>query len=170
MQYRSLDHFLSEGQAALAKGPIALILVEDDVEIDTTVRHHQQYRFSQVIVLMPPSFELARDVAGTVIRIDYDPDRDLALETAVNRMIDAAPGQWLYFCYNAEYLFYPFCETRSIGEMLGFHTEERRDAMLTYVVDLYAEDLDRYPNAVSLDQAHMDRSGYYALARPGDTI
>lgn len=154
----------------MAKGPIALILVEDDVEIDTTVRHHQQYRFSQVIVLMPPSFELARDVAGTVIRIDYDPDRDLALETAVNRMIDAAPGQWLYFCYNAEYLFYPFCETRSIGEMLGFHTEERRDAMLTYVVDLYAEDLDRYPNAVSLDQAHMDRSGYYALARPGDTI
>jgi len=170
MQYRSLDHFLSEGQAALAKGPIALILVEDNVEIDTTVRHHQQYRFSQVIVLMPPSFELARDVAGTVIRIDYDPDSDLALETAVNRMIDAAPGQWLYFCYNAEYLFYPFCETRSIGEMLGFHTEERRDAMLTYVVDLYAEDLDRYPNAVSLDQAHMDRSGYYALARPGDTI
>ena len=42
---------------------------------------------------------------------------------------------------------------------------ERRDALLSYVVDLYADDLDRSPNAVSLEHAHMDRSGYYALAR-----
>ena len=56
-------------------------------------------------------------------------------------MIAAAPGTWLYYCFNAEYLFFPFCETRTVGEMLTFHTEERRDAMLTYVVDLYAGDL-----------------------------
>jgi hypothetical protein len=37
--------------------------------------------------------------------------------------------------------------------------------MLAYVVDLYAQDLGRHPNAVSLDDAHLDRSGYYALAR-----
>ncbi len=72
----------------------------------------------------------------------------------------------MYYCYNAEYLFFPFCETRTVGEMLAFHTEERRDAMLTYVIDLYADDLDQHPNAVSLDDAHLDRSGYYALARP----
>jgi hypothetical protein len=50
--------------------------------------------------------------------------------------------------------------------MLAFHTEERRDAMLTYIVDLYADDLDTNPDAVSLERAHLDRSGYYALARP----
>jgi len=33
------------------------------------------------------------------------------------------------------------------------------------VVDLYAGDLDKAPNAVSLENAHMDKSGYYALAR-----
>ena len=49
--------------------------------------------------------------------------------------------------------------------MLAFHTEERRNAMLAYVIDLYAENLGTYPNAVSLDEAHLDRSGYYALAR-----
>jgi len=38
--------------------------------------------------------------------------------------------------------------------------------MLTYVVDLYAGDLDSYPSAVSLYSAFIDRSGYYALARP----
>ena len=37
--------------------------------------------------------------------------------------------------------------------MLAFHAEERRDAMLTYVVDLYADDLARYPDAVSLDRS-----------------
>jgi hypothetical protein len=36
---------------------------------------------------------------------------------------------------------------------------------LTYVVDLYAGDLHESPTAVSLDDAYMDKSGYYALAR-----
>ena len=165
MQYSSLDQFLSDGKAALTKGPIALILVEDDVEMDTTLRHHQQLGFKQVVVFMPRSFDLARDVAETVIRVDYDMSADGAMQAAVNRVTDAAQGQWIYYCYNAEYLFYPFCETRTVGEMLAFHTEERRDAMLTYVVDLYAGDLTENPQAVSLDQAFLDRSGYYALAR-----
>jgi hypothetical protein len=80
-------------------------------------------------------------------------------------MIKALPEVWLYYCYNAEFLFFPFCETRSITELLTFHSEERREAMLTYVVDLYADDLDQFPDAVSLDRAHLDQSGYYALAR-----
>ncbi len=166
MHYRSLDHFLTDGKAALAKGPIALILVEDDVEVDTTLRHHQQSGFTKVIAFMPASFDLARDVAEAVIRVDYDLYRDHAMENVINRVIDAASGQWLYFCYNAEYLFFPFCESRSVIEMLAFHTEERRGSMLTYVVDLYADDLDKHPDAVSLEKAHLDRSGYYALARP----
>jgi hypothetical protein len=52
--------------------------------------------------------------------------------------------------------------------MLMFHTEERRDALLSYVIDLYAADLTADPNAVNLEEAHMDRSGYYALARPDE--
>jgi hypothetical protein len=49
--------------------------------------------------------------------------------------------------------------------MLAFHTEERRAALISYVIDLYAGDLTAYPNAVSLETAHIDKSGYYALAR-----
>jgi hypothetical protein len=165
MQYRSLDHFITDGKQALAKGPIAMILVEDDVEIDTTLRHHQQLGFTKVIAFMPAEFDLPRDVQEFVIRVDYNMVGDAAMETVVNRVIEVATGQWLYICYNAEYLFYPFCETRNIIEVLSFHTEERRSAMLSYVVDLYADDLNVTPDAVSLDNAHMDRSGYYALAR-----
>lgn len=49
--------------------------------------------------------------------------------------------------------------------MLAFHTEERRASMLTYVVDLYAPDLRQYPDAVSIEHAMFDRTGYYALGR-----
>ena len=166
MHYSGLDQFISDSSGALAKGPIALVLVEDDVEIDTTLRHHQHLGFHQVIALMPQEFALPLDLQETVIRIDYDLYEEAAMERAVNTITAAAPGIWFYYCFNAEYLFYPFCETRAITEMLGFHIEERRDSMLCYTIDLYADDLDRHKDAVSLDHAHLDRSGYYALARP----
>ena len=166
MRYGSLQEYLRAGDPLMKKGPVAMIFVEDDVEVDTTVRHHLQLDFSPVLVFMPAIFELAPDVAEQVHRIDFVPGERGAVFNAVNRMIAAAPGVWMYYCYNAEYFFFPFCETRTVKEMLAFHTEERRDAMLTYVVDLYAKNLDRHPDAVSLDDALLDRAGYYALARP----
>lgn len=166
MHYTSLEQFVSQRREDLQEGPIAIVLVEDDVEVDTTLRHHLQSGFEHVLALMPPVFDLPRDLQETVSRIDFDACADGATQLAVNTLIAAAPGQWIYYCYNAEYLFFPFCETRSIMEMLAFHTEERRSAMLAYTIDLYADDLDATPSAVSLERAHLDRSGYYALARP----
>src|SRR5690606_8764876 len=81
-------------------------------------------------------------------------------------VIAAMPGRWLYYCYNAEYLFSPFCESRSLPERLAFHAEERREAMLTPVLDLYAGDLATSPSGVSRADAWLDRLGYHALARP----
>lgn len=170
MNYQSLDDFLKTGKEALAKGPVALIFVEDDTEVDTTLRHHLQCGFRSVLALMPDAFVLPEDVADQVHRIPFDCGPRGVVIDAVNKVIAAAtPDIWLYYCYNAEFLFYPFCETRSVGEMLTFHTEERRDAMLSYVIDLYADDLGTYPDAVSLDRAYLDKSGYYALARNDPT-
>jgi len=167
MMHTSLDDFLKQGKALLTKGPVALIFIEDDVEIATTLRHHLQCGFKTVVALVPDAFDLPKDVEPRIHRVPFDAIQPQAVFTAVNRVIAAAePGCWLYYCYNSEYLFYPFCETRSIGEMLSFHTEERRDAMLTYVIDLYAGDLNTAPNAVSLEHAYLDRSSYYAQARP----
>lgn len=165
MRYPGLDAFLSDGTAALAKGPLAMIFAEDLVEVDSTIRHHQAAGFESILLFAPRELNLSRLLEEDVHRIDYVPLRPGALQEAVNRVIAAAPGLWMYYCYNAEYLFFPFCETRSIAEMLTFHAEERRDAMLTYVIDLYAVDLGRHPNAVSLKEAYLDKTGYYALAR-----
>ncbi|EEW26131.1 hypothetical protein [Rhodobacter ferrooxidans] len=165
MRYAGLSEFLSEAKAVLAKGPLAIVMAEDAVEVDTTLRHHLGAGFAAVLLLAPDEIALPAELEAKVHRIGYDVHADEALPDAVNRLIEAAPGQWLYYCFNAEYLFFPFCENRTIRDMLAFHAEERRDAMLTYVIDLYAGDLNRFPNAVSLEDAQLDRSGYYALAR-----
>lgn len=165
MRYSTLRQFLETDRAALTRGPIAMVFAEDDVELGTTLRHHRQLGFETTIAFMESRYPLPSDLRRKVIRIDFNPRIEGALQDCVNTLAAAAPGQWMFYCYNAEYLFYPFCETRRVSELLSFHAEERRDAMLTYVVDLYAGDLHRWPLAVSLDDAHIDRSGYYALAR-----
>ena len=166
MKYPSLDQFLFDATAALSNGPLALVFAEDRVEVDTTIRHHIDAGFAQVVLLGPDGIAVPDALQDKIHRIIYDIHVNGAVVDAVNKVIAAAPGIWLYYCYNAEYLFHPFCETRNIREMLAFQTEERRDALLSYVVDLYADDLNVFPDAVSLDRAHLDKSGYYALGRP----
>jgi hypothetical protein len=165
MRFDSLGSFLASVRDTLAKGPVCLILAEDGVELDSTLRHHLGLGFRKVVLFGPAALDLPADLAAQVIRVDHDMLADAALESVVNGCIRAAPGLWFAYCYNAEYLFFPFCEHRSIGELTAFCTEERRDHVLTYVVDLYAGDLAAHPSAVALADAQMDRSGYYALRR-----
>jgi len=165
MTYDTLSAFLSQGKPAMAKGPLALILLEDEIEADSTVRHHLDAGFGSVIVFGVADIKLSDDVADKVTRVHFDMTGDDALLHVVNGVIKSAPDQWIYYCYNAEYLFFPFCEHRNIAEMLAFSLEERRYSVLTYVVDLYTGNLDAHPNAVCLEDAHLDKSGYYALAR-----
>ena len=165
MTFPSLRDFLANGRGLLAKGPVALILIEDQVEVDSTLRHAINCGFHRVVAVGAPDIAVADDLAEPVIRVHHDMLIPGALEDVINGVIAAAPGQWIHYAYNSEYLFYPFCETRTVGEMLAFSTEERRDSLLTFVVDLYAGDLDAHPTAVSLTNAHLDKSGYYALAR-----
>ena len=165
MRYNGLNAFLCSAGQTVLNGPVAMIFAEDEVEIDTTLRHHCQLGFKTVLGFLPARWSMPDDLDGAIHRIDYDLDHTGALETAVNAIVAAAPGQWMYYGYNAEYLFYPFCETRTVSELLTHHAQERRDAMLTYVIDLYAPDLERFPNAVSLDEALLDQLGYYALCR-----
>ena len=149
-----------------AAGPVAVIIAEDDAALAETIAHHQKAGFRTVILVAPTDLIIPELIPQNVIRIDH-PTRGPGLtQTIVNAIIPALPDKtWVFYGYNAEFLFYPFAETRSIGEMLAFHAEERRFGMLTYVVDVYAGDLKSAPNAVSLDDAMLDRSGYYALAR-----
>lgn len=159
---------LAQQPAVLAKGPIAIILVEDDVAVAQTVVHHLQRGFRHILLLSDQPQDLPEEVTPRITQLGYDtrrPDAHVEAVEAVSRAVP--PGTWLYYCFNAEFLFHPFCETRTVGEMLAFHAEERRAAMLTYVVDLYSGDLARHRDAVDLDAPLFDRTGYYALGRRG---
>ncbi|WP_092079253.1 hypothetical protein [Poseidonocella sedimentorum] len=149
----------------LGSGPVAAIFIEDEVEIESTLRHHAARGFRTVLAFAPADIALSDALPETVQPVAYDTRAPGMLTEAMNALIAAAPGVWFYYGYNAEYLYYPFCESRSIGEMLTFHGEERRAAMLAYVVDLYADDLEAHPGAVSRQDAFLDSAGYYALAR-----
>lgn len=165
MRHSSLSSFLDRQRGTAGAGPVSLVLAEDDVELDSTLAHQVKCGFRTVVLLAPDGVRIAEDLENQVQIVRHDVFAEGALVAAVNQAIAALPGTWLHYCHNAEYLFFPFCETRTVGEMLAFHAEERREAMLTCVVDLYAGDLSGAPNAVSLDDAWLDRSGYYALAR-----
>jgi hypothetical protein len=165
MIFRSFEEFVSKGKPLIEKGPVALILVEDEVELDTTVAHHLKLGFRKVVIFGAASLRTGAMDDPDLVWVDQDMLSDAALERVVNGCIGAAPGTWFYYCYNAEYLFFPFCERRTIGEMIAFNVEERRDAVLTYVIDLYGGDLSANPSAVTLQDAYLDKSGYYALAR-----
>lgn len=174
MSFPTLAEFLRAGPAPLARGPIALLLIEDEAAVARTLAHHLAAGFRLILALSPeplpahvlPTQGLPAGATGRVLNLRHDSRRPGAHVEAVNALIAAAPADtWVYYGYNAEFLFYPFSERRSIGEMLAFHAEERRRAMLAYVIDLYAPDLTRFPDAVSLNEAMFDRTGYYALGR-----
>jgi hypothetical protein len=169
MEFDSLDQFRGAPGASFGKGPVAVVILEDRVEVASTLDYVHGLGFKTVFVLAPQEIAVpppppVSKAAQIVIR---GPSRAAgAAQSVVNAVIDKTPGAWIHYCYNGEYLFFPFCEDRTVGEMITWVQEERRSAILTYVIDLYASDLTMYPDAVSLDTAMLDSSGYYAEGRP----
>ncbi len=167
MSYRDITDCLTRSPLLATKGPVGMIFVEDLIEVESTIRHHLGLKFAKLIVFAPPELRLAADLEEAVMRIDFN-FTDTTAESQINQLIQALPGIWLYYCYNAEYLYFPFCETRSVRDVTTFIQEERRDATISFVIDLYAGDLSRDEAAVNISDAYLDKSGYYALARDGD--
>lgn len=163
MQYPDLKSCLRTRPSALAKGPLMVLMSEDGVALDQTIAHHLNAGFAAILVLSPNASTADADPRVLWVRHGHE---DGALHTAVSAVCGAVPlGTWLGYGYNSEFLFYPYCEDRTVGEMLTFHAEERRAAMTGVVVDLYAPDLVEQPLGVDLDQPHLDMRGYYGLNR-----
>ena len=165
MEFDGLDDLRARGGAL--KGPVLMLVCEDETEIASTLDHHVRAGFAAIVVATPPGVALppVPDVAHP-LRLPERPER--MAPPCVDALIDALPeGTWIGWLHNAEYLFTPFSETRTVGEAAAFCAEERRDAVLTFVIDLYAGDLPPGGNGVDRDDAWFDATGYYALARPG---
>ncbi|SFS01852.1 hypothetical protein [Yoonia litorea] len=163
MQFPNLASFLADARKHMSGGPVALVIAEDSVELAGTVTHLTKLGFTDVVIFSGEPVDPAAAPKG-VTQVTFDTSEDGALQKIINGTIKALPGTWLFYCYNGEYLHYPFCETRNVVEMLTFMTEERRDSVMGYVIDLYARDLEADPDGVNPGDAWFDKSGYYALA------
>lgn len=155
---------LQQWQGDFKAGPVALIFDEDGVMLSETVAHHLRLGFAAVWVFG------RNPVVGTHPRpVRFVPEpaaNPAALAAAVSRASAKAGGGWLYWGYNAEFLMFPFCETRRIADLTAFLREERRDAALAYAIDLYAGQSGTETPGVSMVDAWMDGQGYYAASRP----
>jgi hypothetical protein len=170
MEFSSLETFKATAGSTLGKGPFAVLLVEDRVEFESSLEHLHSLGFKSIFIVAPPEIIVpeAQKTAKAAQHIIRHPSRRPgATVEIVNALIAKVPGEWIHYCYNGEYLFFPFCEDRSVGELVTWVMEERREAVLTYVIDLYAGDLTAHPNAVDVDGALLDSSGYYADTRRG---
>jgi hypothetical protein len=168
MIYTDLAEYTRVAASKLAPGPVAVLFMEDLSETNSTIRHHLKLGFANVIVLGVDGLVISPELVGKIGRVIYDPLADGAVPAAMNALMPTFGDRWVYYGYNAEYLFYPFCESRSITELTAFVTEERRASVLSYVIDLYAGDLEAQPNGVSLEDAYLDQSGYFAHSRKRD--
>lgn len=160
MKHDNLEHFLKSNGRELSS-PIAVILAEDEIELQSTIDHHQDLGFESIIVLGEVG---GLDADATHI-IPMTLDRLEDSVAALNKIMKYIAGKWLYYCFNAEYLFFPYCENRSIKDALTFMEEERRTSVFTYSIDLYPQDLRTHQNGVDKDTAHLDRNGYYGMNR-----
>jgi hypothetical protein len=168
MEFGSLEQFCATRRGRWGKGPAAVMIAEDGVEIASSLSHLQKLGFRQIFVLAPAGLALPVTDAGDRAQTHVIRTCTRApgvTQTAVNALIDQMPGEWLYYGYNAEFLFFPFCEDRSIGEMVTWLAGERRQSVLSYVIDLYAPDLTTHPDGVAIDHALLDGAGYYAETR-----
>ena len=113
MRHDDTASFLHRSAGALSKGPVAVILVEDEVEVASTLRHHLARGFNTVLALGMPVPALPEDLEDRVHVITADVSDAAA---AMNPLIDAASaGVWFYYGYNAEFLFYPFTFSGTIN-------------------------------------------------------
>jgi len=165
MSLEAFSDKLTRSVPSFPEGAVAMLFDEDGVAVLETLDHLLRLGFSQVVLVSrkPPELSDPQNERTLVLT----PDRVSAefVFGLLNHAITLMPGRWVHYCYNAEFLHFPFCETRSIGELTAFHAEERRDAMLTYTIDLYAGDLSSHKNGVDLSNAYFDKSGYYAQDR-----
>jgi hypothetical protein len=105
MDFSGLDEFISAQKTTLKKGPIAIIFVEDAVEVESTLEHHLALGFKKIYVLAQKLPDLAEEISNEIMTVYYGPLKKHAVRDAINTLMPHMGDAWVYTCFNAEYLF-----------------------------------------------------------------
>ncbi|MGB0497245.1 MAG: hypothetical protein ACPGID_02805 [Rubricella sp.] len=140
-----------------------MLFKEDDQPIGAELARARDQGFARTILI--GAADLLPEPGDGQVQIEEPVrNRDMAVEI-LNTLMPKLAGRWVAWSFGGEFLFFPFCETRKIDDFTAFLTEEKRDAAFTYVIDLYAGDLDAAPSGMDIGNAFLDRSGYYGFQR-----
>ena len=166
MHYSTLDEALSAAQQ-LKPAVTAIILCESEFLLDETIVHLQDAGFTALIAVGPGAAGAQRAAKDGVDIVSSPADIMNAQSRAgtMNRVIAAAAGRWMLVCFNGDFLFYPFRESRRIQDFTEFLSWERRPAAIGYAIDLYSDALGRDEQAFSLDDVYFDTEGWYGFER-----
>ncbi len=135
--------------------------------MDETIVHLQDAGFAALIAVGPGAAGAQRAAKDGVDIVSSPADIMNAQMRAdtMNRVIAAAAGRWMLVCFNSDFLFYPFRESRRIQDFTEFLSWERRPAAIGYAIDLYSDALGRDEQALSLEDVYFDTEGWYGFER-----
>jgi len=142
----------------LKSGPVAIIRDEDGVDLSPTLTHLRKIGFANIVVM-----GLKAPVEPDVLFMEIEPSAETF--ELINSLIVPLSGRWIYYAHNAEYLYFPFCEGRSISDVAQFVEEERRESVFSTTVDLYPSQIDRNELILHSEDAHFDEEGYFSRDR-----
>ncbi len=154
----------------LTAGAVAIVLVEDEIGLVDTIFHTEKLGFRNIILASKSQPVLPKhcDTGANICWISIPSHSRDHIRATLNTLINQLSGRWIYYCFNAEFLFFPFQENRLIDDLTRFMEEERRTHVFSHVIDLYTPDMDE--TRLNIETAHLDASGYYAMNRFVDGI
>ena len=95
MDYPNLTSYIKSEGHSLAGGPIALLFIEDDVEVETTLDHHINLGLKHVIVFAKSLPEVDADTLTLVTKVYVDTFVDDCVKQAVNTLMPHMAGSWV---------------------------------------------------------------------------
>ena len=149
-----------------APGPIALVLADDVVGRDATLRHCLGAGFATV-VCVGTTDALPTDLEGRIALAPGDPVRPGALQDALNPLLDRARGAWVHVARAGEFLSWPFGTTRDVAALCTFAASERRAAIAGTTVDLYPGRIGADDWGAPGSASFLDRQPYTATRPEG---
>ncbi|MEM7176982.1 MAG: hypothetical protein AAF503_04695 [Pseudomonadota bacterium] len=132
------EYLSSDACARLPAGVLTVLFCEDEAHLGATLAHARAQAPAHILAIGRAA-SLAGEAGVTAIAADLA-DR-FARDRALNLLIDRFEGRWLHWLNNGEFFFFPWSETRTLGDIAGFLQNERRRLLYAYTLDLYAPDL-----------------------------
>ncbi|MEM6932201.1 MAG: hypothetical protein AAF526_01310 [Pseudomonadota bacterium] len=154
------DFLASPTSRTLPDGVLTVLFCEDAAYVSATLDRALSQRPAHILCIGRTSGVEDHEHV-TMIRADLA-DR-FARDGIINRIIDRFDGRWIHWINNGDFFFYPWCESRSLGELAAFLADERRPILFSYGLDLYARELPAKNADPRLVEMWFDLRAYHAF-------